>query len=76
MASHLLSTRHGKAGAEKVERSLLNADPATVTRKQKEKLFHIDSTSALIYIALFVLKDLKAILTLANTVVSYHNEKK
>lgn len=76
MALHLLSTRHGKVGAEKVEHSLLNADPATVRRKQKEKLFHIGSTSVLIYIALFVLRDLKAILSLTNTVLSYHKEKK
>lgn len=76
VALYLLSTRHGKAGAEKVEHSLLNADPATVRQKQKEKLFHIGSTSVLFYIALFVLKDLKAILSLANTGLSYHNEKK
>lgn len=43
MASHLLSTRHGKAGAEKVERSLLNADPTTASGKQREKLFRIGS---------------------------------
>lgn len=70
MALHLLSTRHGKAGAEKVEHSLLNADPATVRRKQKGKLFHTGSTSVIIDTALFVLKDVKAILSWANTVLS------
>lgn len=43
MALGLLSTRHGKAGGEKKERSPSNADPTTVGRKQKEKLLHIGS---------------------------------
>lgn len=69
----LLSTRHGKAGGEKKGRSPLNADPATVGREQKGKLFHIGSMWVFINTTLFVLK---AILSLANTVLIYQNEKK
>lgn len=56
MALHLLSTRHGKAGGEKKEHSPLNADPATVGRKQKEKLLHIGSVWVFINTTLSVLK--------------------
>lgn len=69
----LLSTRHGKEGGEKKERSPLNADPATVGREQKGKLFHIGSMWVFINTTLF---GLKAILSLANTVLIYQNEKK
>lgn len=69
------STRHGKAGAEKVERSLSNADPATIKGKQKEKLFHISFMSVLIYTASLVLKDLIGIWSLTCTDLSHYNEK-
>lgn len=74
VALYLSSTRHEKAGAEKVERSLLNADPATARRKQT--LLHIGSTSAHVCTALFVLTDLKTTLSLADTAGNYYKEKK